>query len=179
MISWPGRVWILMAIWFPMLPLGTKMAASRANISAARCSSRLTVGSSPYTSSPTSASAMARRISGVGRVTVSERRSTVGAAMAPGYVRAVGDTTEPSTLVALATELAEAAGALLAERLRTVRETVETKSSLTDMVTEVDRDAEALIVGRLGVARPDDAILGEEGGARRGTSGVRWIVDPL
>ena len=39
--------------------------------------SRLTVGSSPYTSSPTSASAIARRISGVGVVTVSERRSTI------------------------------------------------------------------------------------------------------
>ena len=38
-------------------------------------SSRLTVGSSPKTSSPTSASAMARRMAGVGRVTVSERRS--------------------------------------------------------------------------------------------------------
>jgi hypothetical protein len=36
-----------MAIWLPMVPLGTKMAASRAKISAARCSSRLMVGSSP------------------------------------------------------------------------------------------------------------------------------------
>ena len=35
----------------------------------------MTVGSSPRTSSPTSASAMARRISGDGRVTVSLRRS--------------------------------------------------------------------------------------------------------
>ena len=35
----------------------------------------MTVGSSPKTSSPTSASAMARRIAGVGLVTVSERRS--------------------------------------------------------------------------------------------------------
>ena len=43
---------------------------------AASASSAMTVGSSPQTSSPTSASAIARRISGVGRVTVSERRST-------------------------------------------------------------------------------------------------------
>jgi flavin-binding protein dodecin len=34
------------------------------------------VGSSPKTSSPTAASAIARRISGVGSVSVSERRST-------------------------------------------------------------------------------------------------------
>ena len=36
---------------------------------------RFTVGSSPYTSSPTSAAAIAIRISGVGRVTVSDRKS--------------------------------------------------------------------------------------------------------
>src|SRR5580692_8219700 len=65
-----------MAIRLPMHPVGTNRAASLPNICAARASRRLTVGSSPYTSSPTSASAMARRIAGVGRVTVSLRRST-------------------------------------------------------------------------------------------------------
>src|SRR5581483_6029302 len=44
-------------------------------MSAAISCKRLTVGSSPKTSSPTSAFAMASRISGVGLVTVSERRS--------------------------------------------------------------------------------------------------------
>src|SRR6266702_3140845 len=62
-----------MQIRFPMHPVGTNSAASFPKISAARRSKRLTVGSSPYTSSPTSASAMARRISAVGRVTVSLR----------------------------------------------------------------------------------------------------------
>src|SRR5213595_344074 len=67
-----------------MQPVGTNNAASFPKISAARFSSRFTVGSSPYASSPTSASAIARRISGVGVVTVSERRSTTpdGDAMA-------------------------------------------------------------------------------------------------
>src|ERR1700674_64944 len=60
-----------------MQPDGTNSADSFPKISAARSSSRLTVGSSPYTSSPTSASAIARRISAVGRVTVSLRRSTI------------------------------------------------------------------------------------------------------
>src|SRR5579863_274473 len=64
-----------MAIRLPIEPEGTKSAASRAKISAARCWRRFIVGSSPYTSSPTMASAMARRISGVGLVTVSLRRS--------------------------------------------------------------------------------------------------------
>ena len=89
------------------------------------------------------------------------------------------DDRELDALLALAVEVAEEAGALLAERLHTVRALVETKSSVTDMVTEVDRDAEALIVGRILARRPDDAVLGEEGGERPGTSGVRWVIDPL
>jgi myo-inositol-1(or 4)-monophosphatase len=43
----------------------------------------------------------------------------------------------------------------------------------------VDKEAERLIVDRLSEQRPDDAILGEEGTSRDGTSGVRWVVDPL
>ena len=41
------------------------------------------------------------------------------------------------------------------------------------------RASEELIVGRLLGARPDDGVLGEEGAARPGTSGVRWVVDPI
>ena len=82
-------------------------------------------------------------------------------------------------LLALATELALEAGALLAERQPLVRELVGTKSTPTDMVTEVDREAEALLVRRILAARPSDAILGEEGANQAGTSGVRWVLDPL
>ena len=56
---------------------------------------------------------------------------------------------------------------------------VATKSSATDPVTEIDRSTEALIVDRLLTARPDDAILGEESAERPGSSGVRWVVDPI
>jgi myo-inositol-1(or 4)-monophosphatase len=56
---------------------------------------------------------------------------------------------------------------------------VGTKSSATDMVTEVDREVERLIVDGILTARPDDGILGEEGADVAGTSGYRWIVDPI
>jgi myo-inositol-1(or 4)-monophosphatase len=56
---------------------------------------------------------------------------------------------------------------------------VATKSTPTDLVTEVDRAAERLVVGRLLDARPTDGIVGEEGAAVVGTSGVRWVVDPI
>lgn len=63
--------------------------------------------------------------------------------------------------------------------LHEVRTTVEQKSSATDMVTEMDRAVEAFVVARVQDARPDDGLLGEEGAASPGTSGVRWVIDPL
>lgn len=74
---------------------------------------------------------------------------------------------------------AEAAAATLLDGLRRARSSVETKSTSTDMVTEMDRAAEQLIVESILADRPDDGIVGEEGTARGGTSGVQWIVDPI
>ncbi len=73
--SSPGRVCTLIAIWLVMVPLGQNTAASCSNRRATRSSSMRTVGSSPNTSSPSSAWAMASRMAAVGRVTVSLRRS--------------------------------------------------------------------------------------------------------
>ena len=55
----------------------------------------------------------------------------------------------------------------------------DTKTSVVDVVTEADRAVEALIRSRISASRPDDAILGEEGDDRPGTSGIRWVVDPI
>ena len=54
-----------------------------------------------------------------------------------------------------------------------------TKSTPTDVVTDADTAAEALIRDRLLAARPDDGLLGEEGGSVAGSSGVVWVVDPI
>jgi myo-inositol-1(or 4)-monophosphatase len=85
----------------------------------------------------------------------------------------------PSDLLDLATMLARRAGELQLERLGDSREQVATKSTSTDMVTEVDRDLERLIVGGIRAARPDDAIVGEEGADVEGSSGHRWLIDPI
>ena len=95
-------------------------------------------------------------------------------------------------LLALAADTAAAAARLLADQGAQSRpEVVETKSSLTDVVTEMDRRAEALITERIRAERPGDVILGEEGGETHGEGAqqaagdpsapapVRWIVDPL
>lgn len=82
-------------------------------------------------------------------------------------------------LVALALRLASSAGSLLLEGLHRTRERIGTKSSVTDLVTEMDQASEQLIVAGIVAARPDDGIVGEEGTDRPGTSGVNWIIDPL
>lgn len=55
----------------------------------------------------------------------------------------------------------------------------DTKSSAVDPVTEFDRQTEQVVVEHLGRLRPDDAIVGEEGTDRAGTSGLAWHVDPI
>jgi myo-inositol-1(or 4)-monophosphatase len=78
----------------------------------------------------------------------------------------------------LAIEATRAAGELLLSELAGARR-IAFKGAPTDLVTEMDAQAEALILGRLRAAFPDDAILAEETGSATGRSGRRWIVDPL
>jgi myo-inositol-1(or 4)-monophosphatase len=85
----------------------------------------------------------------------------------------------PTDLLALALTTAREAGALAASMREGGIDVAETKSSPTDIVTRADRACEELVRERLLGARPDDGFLGEEGGDQEGTSGVRWIVDPI
>jgi len=78
----------------------------------------------------------------------------------------------------LAIVLAREVGDLLQQERSGARR-IAFKGSPTNLVTEMDARAEAIIVDRLTAAFPDDAILAEERGARPGRSGRRWIIDPL
>ncbi|MFI6346179.1 inositol monophosphatase family protein [Streptomyces sp. NPDC050560] len=82
-------------------------------------------------------------------------------------------------LLELALEAAHRAGALLRDGRPADLGVAATKSSPIDVVTEMDIAAERLITGFLAERRPDDGFLGEEGAAAEGTSGVRWVIDPL
>jgi myo-inositol-1(or 4)-monophosphatase len=92
---------------------------------------------------------------------------------------------DPRGLLTLAEAAAAEAAGMLADRRSAGRPgVVATKSSPTDVVTEADRTAEAMIRARILAERPADRILGEEGGLSESTgadgeSNVRWIVDPL
>jgi myo-inositol-1(or 4)-monophosphatase len=79
----------------------------------------------------------------------------------------------------LAEDIAREAGDMLLAKRPTMSEEVETKSSPTDVVTALDKASEELIRERILAARPDDRILGEEGGEEPGESDVRWVVDPI
>ena len=79
---------------------------------------------------------------------------------------------------ALAADLVREAGRL-AHRMRADGLHAELKTSFSDIVTAADRAAERLIVERLARERPDDAVVGEEGTDRPGSSGRSWIIDPV
>jgi myo-inositol-1(or 4)-monophosphatase len=91
----------------------------------------------------------------------------------------VTDAPDPADLLDLAVDVAREAGRLLLRGRAGTVEASATKSSPTDVVTALDRASEELVGARLREARPGDGILGEEGADEPGTTGVRWVVDPL
>lgn len=88
---------------------------------------------------------------------------------------------QPATdeLLSVARAVALEAGALIVEARRGAVSVAAAKSSSVDVVTQVDRDAESLIRGRLAELRPGDGFFGEESGAEQGTTGLTWVVDPI
>jgi myo-inositol-1(or 4)-monophosphatase len=81
-------------------------------------------------------------------------------------------------LLAVAVEAARRAAPLLVDRFGHEHARA-TKSSPTDLVSDADIAAERTIRDLLRERRPDDGILGEEGDDLAGSSGRRWVVDPL
>lgn len=82
-------------------------------------------------------------------------------------------------LLELAVRLARQAGELVRSGRSRAGDQVDVKSSPTDVVTAMDRASEQLLVAELTRLRPSDGILGEEGAAHTGTTGVRWVLDPI
>jgi myo-inositol-1(or 4)-monophosphatase len=82
-------------------------------------------------------------------------------------------------LLALAESAAREAGAMVRDERPHDLAVAATKSTPTDVVTVMDQRSERLLRERLLGARPDDGLLGEEGGGVPGRSGVTWVVDPI
>lgn len=79
-----------------------------------------------------------------------------------------------STLI----KAAQAAGALIQERING-KFSVETKAGPNDLVTEVDKASEALIMDIIRQDFPGHFILSEEIGEVKMDSSTKWIIDPI
>ncbi len=93
-------------------------------------------------------------------------------------IDAAGRAPLPTELLDMCVSLAAGAADLVRDA-RHAGMAVDTKSTATDLVTEVDTACERWLTGQILARRPDDAILGEEEAGRGGRSGVRWLVDPI
>jgi histidinol-phosphatase len=78
----------------------------------------------------------------------------------------------------LALELADIVETITLESFRTRDLVVEAKPDLS-LVSAADRGAEEVLRAHLDRVRPDDAVWGEEFGEKPGTSGARWVLDPI
>lgn len=86
--------------------------------------------------------------------------------------------TDPDALIAIARRAAAAGAKAIISREGSAG-SVRFKSSETDPVSESDEAAEIAIRAVIEAERPLDAIVGEEGEAVSGSSGLRWVIDPL
>lgn len=85
---------------------------------------------------------------------------------------------DASARLKFAIEIARAAGDLTLEFFQQSSVQVERKGD-DSPVTQADRQAELLMRERIAKAFPDDGIIGEEHGEVEGTSGYKWILDPI
>ncbi len=91
----------------------------------------------------------------------------------------LSDDIELFGLLDLGVQAATQASQILLKGMATARSSVQTKTTGTDMVTAMDKASEETIVSTVLGSRPADGLLGEEGTDIAGTTGVRWIIDPL
>jgi len=75
--------------------------------------------------------------------------------------------------------VARKVGAMQRENLGRRDLVMDRKSTSIDLVTEIDRRSDDMIVGYLRQEYPDHAILAEESGASGQESEYRWVIDPL
>jgi histidinol-phosphatase len=88
------------------------------------------------------------------------------------------DSSHYATELALAIRILNAADQITMSRFGARDLLVETKPDRTP-VSDADRGVEQAVRGMVAAERPEDGVLGEEYGEHIGTSGRRWIVDPV
>ena len=84
---------------------------------------------------------------------------------------------QDETALAVAKEAAFQAGNVLRTFLKTDFQV--SKKGPTNLVTEIDLRAEAMIIELIECHFPDHSVLSEERGEKVGTAAYRWIIDPI
>ncbi|MGB3257564.1 MAG: inositol monophosphatase family protein [Ornithinimicrobium sp.] len=79
----------------------------------------------------------------------------------------------------LAVELAIEAGRFVRDERPDHVDVRKTKASALDVVTIMDTRCEEMLRASIAAERPQDAVLGEEGGLSEGTTGLTWVLDPI
>ncbi len=82
-------------------------------------------------------------------------------------------------MIQLAVDAALEAGAYLRESVGKVLQIERKFGQETNLVTEIDKRAEEIIIGAIRKEYPDHDFLAEESGSHNKTSEFRWIIDPL
>ncbi|MFH1305848.1 MAG: inositol monophosphatase family protein [Candidatus Omnitrophota bacterium] len=85
---------------------------------------------------------------------------------------------EIKRLKSLAEEAALEAGRFILGRMGKVRE-VFRKEGQNNLVTDVDKASEKMIIAKVRKNFPSHSILAEEGGSYSSEGGFKWIIDPL
>lgn len=81
---------------------------------------------------------------------------------------------------AFAADLARRAGQVALDYFRNRAQLeIKTKNGELDLVSVADVAVEEMIRAEISRAFPGDGVLGEEGGAASGTSGLTWVIDPI
>ncbi len=82
-------------------------------------------------------------------------------------------------MIDVAVNAALEAGALLKSQVGKVRDIQRKAGEETNLVTEVDKESERIIISRLKARFPDHDFLAEESGSHQTTSDYKWVIDPL
>src|SRR3954471_13998076 len=135
---------------------------------------------SRHRATPCRRTALAGRADGVRLLHPAVRRRDRPPAAPSAAVAAQVTRPDPAALLAIAREAADA-GAEVALQWWAKASTLDIseKAGPDDLVSQADTETEAAVHRVLIEHRPDDAVLGEETGLRTGSSGVRWVVDPI
>ena len=91
----------------------------------------------------------------------------------------MSEVSEASELLEMAMMAASSAADILLDYYEGPAQGVSSKSTPTDLVSDADRKAEKFLGDFFRHERPEDGLLGEEGGGRESRSGITWVVDPL